>query len=164
MLNFLSLLVRDETCYWLPTRILFIVISSKFLKKPRMLVVSELVVFSRILDWSTVAKKYFSVKPLLQSNFLFPTKSQIQQRKNYNNLKCIFHFGYFQRIYFFRGFLEALFLRAYKLLVLINFLFLLHVTSEVIFSGINFPGGTSFFHFFIFYFLPNLQLLKINKK
>ena len=104
MLNFLSLLVRDEPCYWLPARILFIVISSKFLKKSRTLVVSELVVFSRILDWSTVAKKYFSVKSLLQLNFLFPKKSQIQKWKNYNNIKCIFHFGYFPAELFFQGF------------------------------------------------------------
>ena len=37
-------------------------------------------------------------------NFLFPRKSQVQQRKNYNNIKCIFHFGYFPVDLFFQGF------------------------------------------------------------
>ena len=89
----------NESCYALPVRLPFTVMSSRF---------SELLqkfqtfwgFVPQILGWNIVAKKNFSVKPkkyfsvkrpsqltLLVLNFLFSQKSQIQKRKNYNNIK-----------------------------------------------------------------------------
>ena len=139
MLNFLSLLVRDEPCYWLPARILFIVRSSNFLKK--ITKASSIRTCSLLADIRLKycgRKIFFSQSTLAIKflNFLFPKKCQIQQQKNYINIKCIFHFGYFPADLFFQGFSWRryswehirFYMRAYKL------------------------------------FLHKLQLLKINKK